>query len=778
MSATPPHVERALTGSAARRAHPGRWLTIAGGALIAAILIAALSLVVNLQHRVIAGKSQELANLALVLAQETERAFQALETVQTSLVERLRNEGINTPEAFDFRIREQDVYGLLRDRLDNLPYVEALTLINQQGDLGNFSRYQPTPPVNVADRDYYKTLMADPDMESYLSAPVENRGSGTWTIYLARKFSSRDGEALGLILGAMRLDYFARFYSTINVGKGGAISLFRSDGTLLVRQPAIPGTVGTSTGPTASGQALALSAGGSVSPTAAAASAPAATLPSPIDGEQRLTAIRALERYPVTVAVSTTLASVDAAWRPEALVIGIAAVLLCLILAACVMLGRRQLDAHHELTSAANHIARHDALTGLPNRVLFTEKLRGLVGAPLPRPVALLLIDLDYFKSVNDTLGHPAGDALLRVIAARLVGCAGPHDLVTRLGGDEFAIILMDASAPGAAERKAQAVVDAIAEPCKLDGNQVVTKASVGITLAPEHGTDADQLLKNADLALYRAKADGRGSWRVFEWSMQQAVQARRNVEMALRDALSSEGFEVFYQPVLANQSGALCGFEALLRWKHPGTGAPPPSEFIPIAEETGLIVPMGRWVLEQACRAAATWPEPIRVAVNVSACQFLSGDLVSHVRDALTAARLPAHRLELEMTETVLLREDVQVRTTLDQLHLLGVSIALDDFGTGYSSLSYLRRFPADRIKIDISFVTDICENEESARIVRAVVDLARSLGMSTTAEGVETLAQWNRLKAAGCDEIQGFYVGRPGPLASTYAHFEPVAH
>ncbi|GGX07898.1 hypothetical protein GCM10007242_11920 [Pigmentiphaga litoralis] len=770
MSATPPHVERALTGSAARRAHPGRWLTLSGAALIAAILIAALSLIVNLQHRVIAGKSQELANLALVLAQETERAFQALETVQTSLVERLRNEGINTPEAFDFRIREQDVYGLLRDRLDSLPYVEALTLINQEGHLGNFSRYQPTPPVNVADRDYYKTLMADPDMESYLSAPVENRGTGSWTIYLARKFAARDGEALGLILGAMRLDYFARFYSTINVGKGGAIGLFRSDGTLLVRHPPVPGTVGTSTGPTTTGEAFARSA-------AQPGAASAAALLSPIDGQQRLIAIRALERYPVTVAVSTTTASVDAAWRPEALVIGIAALLLCLILAACVVLGRRQLDAHHALTHAANHIARHDALTGLPNRVLFTERLRGLVGAPLTRPMALLLIDLDYFKSVNDTLGHPAGDSLLRVIAARLVDCAGPDDLVTRLGGDEFAIILMDANTPGAAERKAQAVVDAIAEPCRLDGNQVVTTASVGITLAPEHGTDADQLLKNADLALYRAKADGRGNWRVFELAMQKAVQARRNVEMALRDALSSEGFEVFYQPVLANQSGALCGFEALLRWKHPGTGAPPPSEFIPIAEETGLIVPMGRWVLEQACRAAATWPDPIRVAVNVSACQFLSGDLVSHVRDALSKAGLPAHRLELEMTETVLLREDAQVRTTLDQLHLLGVSIALDDFGTGYSSLSYLRRFPADRIKIDISFVTDICENEESARIVRAVVDLARSLGMSTTAEGVETLAQWNRLKAAGCDEIQGYYVGRPGPLASTYAHLDSPA-
>jgi diguanylate cyclase (GGDEF)-like protein len=650
---------------------------------------------------------------------------------------------------------------ILREKAKNLPYVEALTLVSSEGELYNFSRSWPIPSVNVADRDYYKALVANPELDSFLSEPVQNRGTGTWTIYLARKMRDTHGNMLGMVLGAMRLDYFEEFYDSINTGAGSSISLFRSDGMLLVRNPPISNGVGKIY------PRLNMAVTRSIS---SRDNQPVTHL-SAADNQERLTTVKQLSRYPVVVTVSESLSSIAASWRPEGVVIGTGAVMLCVILGVCAFLGKRQLNIQYRLSDAANHMARHDALTGLPNRVLFSEHLRKLVqpGSRHPVPVAILLVDLDYFKSVNDTLGHPAGDSLLRLIAERLVRCVGPGNLVARLGGDEFCIIQQSPTSLAATHELAQRLVYAIGVPCNVDGNQIVTSASIGITSAPADGTDADQLLKNADLALYRAKAEGRCSWRVFEPSMQRYIQDRRVLELALRDALASDGFELHYQPVVDTHTSKLAGFEALLRWKKPIEGAPSASQFIPVAEETGLIVPLGKWVLEQACKAAAGWPPDVRVAVNVSAVQFRGGELINHVIGALAGGRLAPNRLELEITETVLLKEDAYVRTALDQLRRMGVRLSLDDFGTGYSSLSYLRRFPADRIKIDISFVKDICHDVDSARIVRAIVDLARSLGMSTTAEGVETLDQWQHLKEAGCDEIQGYFVGRPSPLSAT---------
>ena len=739
---------------------PDRWITFGGIFFIALVLVAAAWLIVNLQHRVLASKAQELTSLALVLSQETERAFQALETVQTSIIERLQSEGVDSAQAFRAQATQRKFHVILREKSKDLPYVEALTLVSTAGDLYNFSRFWPIPEVNVTDRDYYQALINNPELDSFLSEPVQNRGTGTQTIYLARKIRDTHGKMLGMVLGAMRLDYFEKFYGSINTGAGGAISLFRSDGMLLVRNPRINNGVGKIF------PRLSVDAPDSIS---ALDNKPVTHLSS-ADNQERLTTAKQLSHYPVVVTVSASLSSIAASWRPEGLVIGTGAAMLCVILAACVLLGRRQLNTQYRLSDAANHMARHDALTGLPNRVLFSEQLRRLVqpGSRRPLPIAILLVDLDYFKSVNDTLGHPAGDALLRLIAERLVRCVGPGSLVSRLGGDEFGIIQRRVTSHASTHELAQRLVDAIAVPCNVDGNQIVTSASIGITSAPADGVDADQLLKNADLALYRAKAEGRSSWRVFEPSMQRHIQDRRVLELALREALATDGFELHYQPVINTRTSTLEGFEALLRWKTPVVGASTAGQFIPVAEETGLIVPLGKWVLEQACKAATGWPPEVRLAVNVSAVQFRGGELINHVSGALAGGKLAPNRLELEITETVLLKEDAHVRATLDQLRKMGVRLSLDDFGTGYSSLSYLRRFPADRIKIDISFVRDICHDVDSARIVRAIVDLARSLGMSTTAEGVETLEQWEQLKEAGCDEIQGYFVGRPSPLSA----------
>lgn len=412
------------------------------------------------------------------------------------------------------------------------------------------------------------------------------------------------------------------------------------------------------------------------------------------------------------------------------------------------------------------HMAGHDALTDLPNRSLFREQMeKALVETRRGEGLAVLYVDLDHFKEVNDTLGHPAGDELLRVVAARLKNCVRPIDTIARLGGDEFAVIRPGVARPDEVIAVAERIVNRLSEPYNVDGHEVLVGASVGIARAPGDGTSADHLLKNADMALYRAKADGRRTFRFFEPEMDARLQARRRLEIDLRAALIEGQFELYYQPVVNVGKRQVSGFEALIRWNHPQRGVVLPMEFIPLAEEIGLIHAIGEWVLRQACAEAASWPDDIRIAVNLSAAQFKTRTLVQSVVHALAASGLPARRLELEVTETMLLHDSETILTTLHQLHDLGIRISMDDFGTGYSSLSYLRSFPFDTIKIDRSFVQEMPNRSDCAAIVRAVAGLGDSLGMLTTAEGVETEDQLARLQAEGCEEVQGFLFSRPVP-------------
>ena len=418
------------------------------------------------------------------------------------------------------------------------------------------------------------------------------------------------------------------------------------------------------------------------------------------------------------------------------------------------------------------HMAFHDALTGLPNRVLFREHME----LALPRvrrggQLAVLCLDLDGFKGVNDTLGHPAGDELLRQVARRLKGCTRETDLVARLGGDEFAVVQADAEQPTDAATLAERLVEALRAPFDLRGQRVEIGTSIGVVLADGTGATADELLRGADIALYRAKAEGRGTWRFFEPGMDAEMQARRRLEADLRRALAEGQFELFYQPLIEADTQALTGFEALLRWRHPERGMVSPAEFIPLAEEVGLIRPMGAWVLDKACADAATWPAHVKVAVNLSPVQFVKGDLVRQVERALSASGLPARRLELEITESVLLQDNEATLGILHRLRALGVSIAMDDFGTGYSSLSYLRSFPFDKIKVDQSFVRGLDRGKGGVEIVRAVVGLGKALGMDVLAEGVETAEQFGILRAEGCDELQGYLFGRPVPESEAAA-------
>ena len=430
---------------------------------------------------------------------------------------------------------------------------------------------------------------------------------------------------------------------------------------------------------------------------------------------------------------------------------------------------KEQTEERARAEALVTHMARHDALTLLPNRVLFHENLELDLGrVRRDETLAVLCLDLDNFKSVNDTLGHPIGDALLKAVAGRLLGCVNDADTVARLGGDEFAIVQVDAAQPVAATVLAQHLIETLSAPYEIDGHYVVIGTSAGIAIAPHDGSDPDEILKNADMALYRAKAEGRGTYRFFEADMDASMQARRLLELDLRSALARDEFELFYQPLVDLRAAELNGFEALLRWHHPARGIVPPAEFIPLAEEIGLITSIGAWVLKQACAEAARWPAHLTVAVNLSPVQFLSRTLVLDVVSALGASGLSASRLELEITEAVMLQDTDTTLATLAQLKGLGVRISMDDFGTGYSSLSYLRKFPFDKIKIDQSFIRDLSSRPESMAIVRAVAGLGTTLGIATTAEGIETLEQLRAVRAEGCTQVQGYLLGKPKPASS----------
>jgi diguanylate cyclase len=415
-------------------------------------------------------------------------------------------------------------------------------------------------------------------------------------------------------------------------------------------------------------------------------------------------------------------------------------------------------------------LAQHDPLTGLPNRAQFHDVItRQLAMSKRDgKPLAVLCIDLDRFKAVNDSLGHSAGDLLLKQVAGRILENVREGDAVARIGGDEFVLLQAAAAQPESSGLLGDRIIQMLSEPFDLDGNRVTIGASVGIALAPQDSMLPDALVQDADIALYRAKATGRGTACFFKAGMDTLLRERRELEQEIAHALASNGFELAFQPLFSGVcSKEIVGFEALLRWPHPKRGMIPPSQFIPLAEETGLIVQIGAWVLDTACREAVSWPAPYRVAVNVSPRQFSGRDLPTLVADVLRRTALAPNRLEIEVTETLLITDGEAALETLQNLKRIGVRIALDDFGTGYSSLSYLQRFPFDKVKIDKSFIDDLTSSENARAIVGAILAMSHQLHLEVTAEGVETAEQLALLQAQQCDQIQGFLLSRPLPQA-----------
>jgi diguanylate cyclase (GGDEF)-like protein len=421
---------------------------------------------------------------------------------------------------------------------------------------------------------------------------------------------------------------------------------------------------------------------------------------------------------------------------------------------------RLELEQRFTLEKKIAHLAHHDMLTGLPNRFAFDEKVNAArqFAQDFGSQLSLLFIDLDGFKNVNDVLGHAVGDEFLKEVAARLTSVVGTNDFCARLGGDEFAVVHVSRDGRTTAALLAQAIISTVDCCNSVGGHQVFVGASVGISVLESGDDDTATLLKRADLAMYRAKADGRGVYRFFETNMADQAILRRSLELDLRRAAENGDLQLYYQPIVGLKERKVVGFEALMRWNHPTRGFVPPSEFIPLAEETGLIVPIGERALRQACADAAQWPNNMRVAINLSPIQFRSRGLISIVVGALSASGLPAERLELEITESVVLRNSAQNMFILARLRELGVRIALDDFGTGYSGLGYLRAFQFDKIKIDQSFIREMLRHAESCAITRSAIDLAGNLGLCTTAEGVESIDQFEYLVSHGCTEVQGF--------------------
>jgi diguanylate cyclase (GGDEF)-like protein/PAS domain S-box-containing protein len=871
----------------------------------------AAMLIVKLREHAFMMADHEQRRLAAILADQAERSLQAVELVETTLLDRPRNDGAWLPESFREYMSGAAIHDELRSRGGALPQLDSITVTDDRGDLINTSREQPGPAINVGDRDFFQALTSDPALTMFVSAPMANRTNGKITVFIARKASGPDGRFLGLILASLNLPYLEGLYQTVSLGPETAIALRRLDGTVLARYPHVePG------GPHLDG------------PPVTSISGTIFRQVSPVDGRDRLIAEVPLAHFPVVVGVTNTIDAILADWREQATYLAGAAIVLEVMVVGFVLLtarrmrGARQLHearaaraeaeaartsaeaelavarvrarADQELqaqnvlfaaalsnmsqalfmfdqtdrvivvndrvtqifglpagsvqtgmtieeifgllvehsnvspadvrkmrdntprlkqaatrryyprelsdgrTLAVNfapmengswlltlediterceaeakiaHMAHHDALTELPNRVLFQTRLREATArGRRDEKSAVLYLDLDHFKDVNDTLGHPIGDALLCAVTKLLRQEVRETDTIARLGGDEFAIVQSGVNQPHAARALAERLIEALHAPLEVAGHQVLIGTSIGIAIVPTDGDDADEVMKNADLALYSAKADGRSRYRFFAPGMDALMQARRRLELDLRKAVTERELELFYQPLMNIKTGSITGFEALVRWHHPERGEIIPSDFIPLAEETGLIVPLGQWALRRACLDAADWPSDIKVAVNVSVIQFESGTLVHDVAAALRSSGLDPSRLELEITESVMLNDTEATLVILYRLRDLGVGISMDDFGTGYSSLSYLRRFPFSKVKIDRSFVADLGRDGGSDAIVVAVTELCESLGMATLAEGVETEEQLRHLRAGNCGEAQG-YLFSPARPASEVA-------
>jgi diguanylate cyclase (GGDEF)-like protein/PAS domain S-box-containing protein len=1006
---------------AALRRGPVLWLTLSGALLVAGIFAVTAMAVGEFRERTLTNRERELENTVQLIARHFDQQFEDSDVIAADLIGQMHLPEITSPQMFRERMSGPDANRMLRGKISAVSYLGDIAIYDADGELISWSRAQPLPKINVSSRAYFQTFKTNPMSEPVLLESVRSFLIGKWTTIVARRLSLPDGTFVGALVRRIDPDSYQRYFASVALADGAAISLFDREGVMLARYPHVESMIGTSY----KGAPLmdkVLARGGQHT----------LRVKSPVDGEEKLGSAASLTHFPLVIVATNTMSAALADWRQQTgfmvttatLSAAVIALILFMIIRLInrqnreaqarveaerqrldtalnnmsqglilydaagyiVICNRRYIDMfglsadvikpgchireamYHrkergafngdvealcadvlrivaegrtsrrmhelpngrafqvintplaqggwvatieEITDRRNleqerdrnytflreiidhipsqitvkdartrqyllinrtaeeqfgqsrdtvvgktpfdvypnetarrvtdddsdalqatdaglfkdehlwpsltkgmryitstrisirdesgeprylisvvedvtekrrahdkiaHMAHYDALTDLPNRTLFREQIeRELAKVADGAQFALLYIDVDEFKGINDTLGHHVGDELLKAIASRIRACLKPGDLIARLGGDEFAVIQTGIESSADVLAFVTQIHEVIRRPYHCLGHQLSTDASIGIALAPQDGADLDQLIKSADLAMYGAKAEGRRTYRFFVPEMDASAKARLTLEQDLRQALVDGGFEIHYQPLVNLHSGEVSGCEALLRWRHPERGMVSPAEFIPVAEDTGLINEIGDWVLRTACNEAATWPSHVRVAVNVSPVQLKCDTLALRIAGALAASGLEPRRLELEITEAVLIRDDEAALSILHQLRSIGVRIALDDFGTGYSSLSYLKRFPFDKIKIDRCFVADIAEASGAPVIVQAVVNIASASNMTTVAEGVETEAQREMLRALGCTEMQGYLFSRPKPAAEVRELFGP---
>ncbi len=624
---------------------------------------------------------------------------------------------------------------------------------------------QPPPPLDLSDRPHFKAHATNPDDTMYIGQPLVGRASNRMSVQFSRRVRTADGGFGGVVVASLDPYHFASFLDRVNLGSPASVSLIGQDG--VVRADG-----GTDDG---------IRLGDSVAATPLYAVMRAdhdgiVELKGDTSQGARLVALHRVEGQPLWIMVSMGEADIFRDANAALALDSAAAVALSLLIAG-VVVKLREIEGRRRVAEAeVSRSALRDPLTDLPNRrVLKSELKEALTLARRSggqQSCALLLLDLNRFKIVNDTLGHAAGDELLIAVSRRVQAVLGPDHLLVRLGGDEFAVVLRRLDRAAQPADLAERLAAAAAEPFDIGQNRVTTGISIGVAVGPRDGEDVDALMVGADLALYSAKASCPGGYVVYEAAMKEGLTKRHQLELDLRQALKEGALSLHFQPSIATATGRIASFEALARWQHPTLGSISPAVFIPIAEETGLIGDLGRWALRDACSAARDWPEDIKVAVNLSPIQLREPGLALTVAAALGQAGLSARRLEIEITERTLLDNSEHSQRVLRDLKALGVSIAMDDFGTGYSSLNYLHAFPFDRVKVDRAFVAKLGHGSRHTVLIRAVIDIAQSFGMATTAEGVETAEQRDMLTTLGCTDIQGYLYARPMP-ASEVAGF-----
>ncbi len=619
---------------------------------------------------------------------------------------------------------------------------------------------QPPPATDLSDRPHFRAHLDGKGDMLYIGQPLIGRASHRLSVQFSRAYHTRDGHFGGVVVASLDPYAVSHFISKTEFGAKASISLVGNDGVVRSHTGANDGlTLGASIIGTPSHDLMKAGRIGSFE------------VSGPDGGDERVVTLRKVTDQPLWIMVSIPSAEIYRDAR-EALTLDCSLVAVLTLLIALTVGRVLKIEARRS-EAQANYLrlAFRDPLTKLPNRHVFRTKLEDMARQAATSPgnarYAVLFLDLDRFKFVNDTLGHCTGDQLLVEIGKRLSGVLDAAHVLARLGGDEFAIIVPDLVADEDTDVLARRLCESMEPPFTVDRHQIQSGVSIGIALGPADGNNADDILIAADLALYAAKTKSRGTYLHYQRSMSDGLLERRQLEGELRAALASGALELHYQPAVTVKTGRIAGFEALARWQHPARGRVSPSLFISIAEECGLIHALGEWALTRACEDAVTWPADIKVAVNLSPMQFAGPDLVATVRSVLELTGLPAGRLELEITEQTLLENGPRTLQILRSLNDLGVTIALDDFGTGYSSLNYLSNFPFDRIKVDRSFIAKLGEGEQQVAIVQAVIDIARSMRMAVTAEGVESVEQRDKVAALGCGEIQGFFYSRAVPAA-----------